>query len=109
LWYTPPEIMCYIVARVDTALWKELDIADSWWAEPASVSSSVLLHRRLSSGNATLHRRAFAGQRRRCDAGEQLETGGDDVSIWFRDHACAIRGRAFAVGLTIEKPGCATR
>ena len=52
VWYTPPEVVRYMVARVDKALKDDLDIPDGLAAENVYVLGPVLRHRSLSGGGA---------------------------------------------------------
>ena len=62
VWYTPPEVVRYMVARVDKALKDDLGIAEGLAAEQRLCAGPVLRHRGLLGGGAPPHR-AECGER----------------------------------------------
>ena len=52
VWYTPAEVVRYMVARVDKALKADLGIADGLTADNVYVLDPVLRHRGVSGGSA---------------------------------------------------------
>ena len=51
VWYTPPEIVKYMVERVDTVLREELNLPDGLGQQECLCARSVLRHRFLSCGS----------------------------------------------------------
>ena len=57
VWYTPAEVVRYMVARVDMALKEDLGIVDGLAAENVYVLEPLLRHRNVSRRGAASHRR----------------------------------------------------
>ena len=93
VWYTPTEVVRYMVARVDRALKDDLDIAEGLAAEnvyvldPCCGTGAYLAE--------VLHRIAanLQGQGLGALAGCACEAGGDRTGVRLRDHAGALRRR----------------
>ena len=96
VWYTPAEVVRYMVARVDRALKDDLGIPDGLAAENVYVLDPCCGTGGLSRRSAAPHRRqsgrARPGRAGRC-AGE---AGGDRAGLRLRDHARAVRRRPSA-------------
>ena len=96
VWYTPSEVVRYMVARVDMALRDDLDIDDGLAAENVYVLdpccgtgayvSEVL--RRIAENLQGSGLGALVGSR--------VKTGGHRARVRVRDHARSVRGGAFA-------------
>ena len=105
VWYTPPEIVKYQVARVDTVLREELDLADGL-ADPNVVvldpccGTAAYLVEVLRQ-----HRRNAAGQGRRRPGGVRPEEGGHDARLRLRDSARPVRRLAPATRPDAARPG----
>ena len=98
VWYTPPEVVDYMVARVDTVLREELDLPDGPGRSARPRPRPVLRHRRLPRGRAGADRGDAARQGRRRAAGPRSQGGGDVARLRLRAAARALRRRALAVG-----------
>jgi hypothetical protein len=61
IWFTPPEIVHYMVVRVDTVLRQEFKIADGLGRPPGLYPGPVLQHRSLSRGSLKKDSRHLAG------------------------------------------------
>ena len=91
VWYTPIEVVRYMVARVDRALKDDLDIPDGLAAEnvyvldPCCGTGAYLA--RGTSTDRSQPRRPRPGCVDRCFG----EGGGDEACFRLRDHACAFR------------------
>ena len=103
VWYTPTEVVRYMVARVDRALKDDLDIPEGLAADnvyvldPCCGTGAYLAEvlRRIASN--------LEGQGLGALAGARGEEGSDDTRVRFRDHAralrrCASSGRANDAG-----------
>ena len=99
VWYTPPEIVEYMVARVDTVLREELDVPDGladprvYVLDPCCGTGAYLvevLDAHLPDPGREGRRRSFGGRR---------EEGGPGTSLWIRNLARSFRDSAHAVGL----------
>ena len=62
VWYTPAEVVRYMVARVDMALKEDLGIADGLAAENVFCARPLLRHRDVPCRGAATHRRQPPGQ-----------------------------------------------
>ena len=97
VWYTPTEVVRYMVARVDKALKDDLDIGAGLAAENVYVLdpccgtgaylAEVLRRISLNLGEQGLGARAGA---------EVSQKGGNRAGVRVRDYARAVRGGAFA-------------
>ena len=93
VWYTPPEIVKYQVARVDTVLREELDLPDGL-ADPNVVvldpccGTGAYLVEVLHSIAATLRDKGGDAL-----VASDLKTGRHEPRLRLRDHARAVRGR----------------
>ena len=105
VWYTPPEVVRYMVARVDRALKDDLGIADGLAADnvyvldPCCGTGAYLAE--------TLRRIAdnLKGQGLGALTGGAGEAGGDGAGVRVRDHAGAVRGGALAGRADDAGPG----
>ena len=96
VWYTPREIVRYMVERVDQVLRSELGLADGladpsvWILDPCCGTGAYLVE--------VLDRiaRTLACQGRGRVGGGGSEAGGDDARRRVRDHAGALCDRALA-------------
>ena len=83
VWYTPPEIVQYMVSRVDTVLREELNIADGladpsvFVLDPCCGTGSYLVEV-LKHIHQTLKAKGF-----RCAVSQRPETGSVEKSIWL--------------------------
>ena len=96
VWYTPTEVVRYMVARVDKALKDDLGIADGLAAENVYVldpccGTGAYLAEVLRRIATNLEGKGPGCARRRAG-----EAGGDRAGVRLRDHARALRGRSFA-------------
>jgi len=107
VWYTPAEVVRYMVARVDRALKDDLDIPDGLAAENVYVLDPVLRHRGLSGRGAAPHRRQPRRARRRGARGGADSPSSDGARVRLRDHARALRRRPSAGRLDHAGSGCA--
>ena len=81
VWYTPPEIVQYQVARVDTVLREELGLADGLADPERRRARPLLRHGGLPGGSAQADCRNPEGQGRRRPDCIGPEEGGDDAGI----------------------------
>ena len=96
VWYTPTEVVRYMVARVDKALKDDLGISDGLAAEnvyvldPCCGTGAYLAEvlRRIALN--------LQGQGRGALAGRGGEESGNRAGVRIRDHARAVRRGAFA-------------
>ena len=91
VWYTPAEVVRYMVARVDMALKEDLGIADGLAADNVYVldpccGTGTYLAEVLRRIAANLQGRGLGRPHR--SAGE---AGGHPKGVRVRDHACALR------------------
>ena len=96
VWYTPAEVVRYMVARVDKALKDDLGIpeglaADNVYVLDPCCGTGAYLAEVLRCIAANLDVQGLGAL-----AGARVKAGGDRTSIRLRDHARAIRHRAFA-------------
>ena len=109
VWYTPTEVVRYMVARVDKALKDDLGIPGRSGGGECLCARSVLRHRGLSGASAAPH----CGQSRRTGPwrahGRAGEAGGAWTGVRLRDHACALRRRASAGWIDHAGAGRAAR
>ena len=92
VWYTPAEVVRYMVARVDKALKDDLGIPDGLASENVYVPRPLLRHRSVPGGGAPPHRREPAGKGTRRADRRTGETGRDPARLRFRDHAGSLCG-----------------
>ena len=107
VWYTPPEVVRYMVARVDRAVRDDLGIADGLAAENVYVldpccGTGAYLAEVLRRIAANLARRGTRRARRRAG-----EAGGRGSRVRLRDHARALRRRAPTNRAHAAGPRCA--
>ena len=95
VWYTPAEVVDYMVARVDGALKDDLGIADGAGRAQRVRARPVLRYGRLSCCGAAPYRREPPVSRLRSANGGTGETGGRAARVRLRDHARAVRCRPF--------------
>ena len=96
VWYTPGEVVRYMVARVDKALKDDLGISDGLAAEnvyvldPCCGTGAYLAEvlRRIAAN--------LEGQGVGALAGARVKAGGDRARVRLRDHARPLRRRASA-------------
>ena len=93
VWYTPTEVVRYMVARVDKALRDDLGIADGLAAENVYVldpccGTGAYLAEVLRRIAANLEGRGLGAL-----VGVAGEAGGDGTGVRLRDHAGALRRR----------------
>ena len=91
VWYTPAEVVRYMVARVDLALKEDLGIADGLGGRQRLRPRPLLRHGDVPCRGAATHRCQSSGQglgRPHRSAGE---AGGHPKGVRVRDHACALR------------------
>ena len=105
VWYTPPEIVQYMVARVDTVLKEELDIKGRPGGPgmftcliPAARTGAYL--RRCSNTSPEPCRKEVRRSSRR---GPQ--TRGHGARLWIRDHARAVRDCSSSTGAPVREYG----
>ena len=96
VWYTPAEVVRYMVARVDKALKGDLGIADGLAAENVYVldpccGTGAYLAEVLRRIAANLEGQGLGALDRRTG-----EAGGDRTGVRVRDHARALRRRPSA-------------
>ena len=105
IWYTPPEIIRYMVARVDAVLRGELGVADGL-ADPDVVHpGSVLRHRRFSGGDAGAHRRDVVAKARKALLAAQTQAGGHATRLRLRDPARVAGVAHMQIGLALSRWG----
>ena len=99
VWYTPPEIVEYMVARVDTVLREELDVPDGladprvYVLDPCCGTGAYLVEV-LEKIAQTLDEKG-----RRRPLGGRGQEGGHGTSLRIRNLARSLRDSAHAVGL----------
>ena len=101
VWYTPPEIVEYMVARVDTVLREELDVPDGladprvYVLDPCCGTGAYLVE--------VLERIAQTLDEKGGDAlsAGDVKKAAMEPSLRIRDHARSFRDRAPAVGLLL--------
>ncbi len=76
VWYTPPEIVRYMVARVDQTLREQLGVAEGLADPQRAGAGPGLRHRGLSGGGAAPHCGAARGGGGGAAAGRGAEAGG---------------------------------
>ena len=109
VWYTPPEIVQYMVARVDTVLREELGIADGL-ADPRVVvldpccGTGAYLVEVLNKIAADAAREG-----RRCARRQRPEAGRHEPRLRLRDPAGAVRDQPPADRHAAAPPGRALR
>ena len=81
VWYTPPEIVKYQVARVDRVLREELDLPDGLADPERHRAGPLLRHGGVSGGSAAQHRGHAARQGRRCAGRVRPEASGDGPRV----------------------------
>ena len=95
VWYTPTEVVRYMVARVDRALRDDLGIAGAGRGQRLRARP-VLRHRRLPGGGAAPHRPQPPGSGAGRADRRAREAGGARTGVRIRDHARAVRRRTLA-------------
>ena len=99
VWYTPPEIVEYMVARVDTVLREELDVPDGladprvYVLDPCCGTGAYLVEV-LDTDRPDPGREG-----RRRPLGRRRQEGGHGTSLRIRNLARSLRDSAHAVGL----------
>ena len=92
VWYTPAEVVRYMVARVDRALKDDLSIEDGLGRRQRLRPRPLLRHRGLPGRDAEAHRRQPAGQGLGSSHRGAGEAGGDAAGVRLRDNARPLRG-----------------
>ena len=92
VWYTPAEVVGYMVARVDKALRDDLGILDGLAGENVYVPRPLLRHRRVPGRGSPPHRRQPEGQGPGRPHRRAGEAGRHPAGLRLRDHARALRG-----------------
>ena len=96
VWYTPNEVVRYMVARVDKALKNDLGIADGLAAENVYVLGPLLRHGGLLGRSAeACRRRIWRALGVGALAGARVKEAALKARVRLRDHARPLRRRAF--------------
>ena len=102
VWYTPAEVVRYMVARVDRALRDDLGIADGLAAGERLGARSLLRHRRLSGGSPAPHRRQSPGSRPGRADGAPVKQAALDRVFGFEIMPAPFVVAHLQVGLTMQ-------
>ena len=106
VWYTPPEVVHYMVARVDKALKDDLDIPDGLAAENVYVldpccGTGAYLAEVLRRITANLENRGLGAL-----TGARVKQAATERVFWLRDHARAFCRRPSASRVDHAGPRC---
>ena len=96
VWYTPTEVVRYMVARVDRGAEGRSRHSGRACSRKRLCAGPVLRHRGLSGGSAPPHRRQPRGTGARRARGRGGEESSNGARVRVRDHARSVRRRAFA-------------
>ena len=94
VWYTPAEVVRYMVARVDKALKDDLAYPGRVGCGQCLCPRPVLRHRGVSGRSIASYCRQSHGQGHGRPRWRTGQTGGNEPGVRFRDHARSVCGGA---------------
>ena len=96
VWYTPTEVVRYMVARVDKALKDDLGIPAGLAGEKRLCAWTRAAERGRTWRKCSAESPKISGSRASGARGRGGQEGGNRAGVRVRDHACAVRGGALA-------------